>query len=351
MLIEERELDDVRFELPEGYQMRPARRSDLEEVVRMLNEALQEVIEVDFFSTSELGREWEMPGFDLQKDSQVVTAPDGSIIGYFDIFDLDEPHVRIYCYGKEHPKAAGQGVAAALIQWAEQRARQSISKAPPDARIVLIANMFTIDESLQRLYRASGFELIRHSLRMVIELDQEIPAPQWPDGISLRPFVIGRDDEDTILAVRESFADHWGFVERPLENELARYRHMWETDESFDPTLYFLALDGDQVAGISLCYSKVEEDPGMGWVGTLGVRRPWRRKGLGLALLLHSFHEFKRRGKIRVGLGVDAQSLTGATRLYEKAGMHSDPKLQWSIYEKELRPGIEISTQSVEQEA
>jgi len=49
-----------------------------------------------------------------------------------------------------------------------------------------------------------------------------------------------------------------------------------------------------------------------------------------------------------VGLGVDAQSLTGATRLYEKAGMHSDPARQLVLYEKELRPGIEIRTQSLE---
>ena len=61
----------------------------------------------------------------------------------------------------------------------------------------------------------------------------------------------------------------------------------------------------------------------MGWVGTLGVRRPWRKRGIGLALLRHSFNEFYRRGKRKVGLGVDAQNLTGALRLYESAGMQS----------------------------
>ena len=83
----------------------------------------------------------------------------------------------------------------------------------------------------------------------------------------------------------------------------------------------------------------------MGWVSTLGVRRPWRRKGLGLALLQHSFGEFHRRGKCRVGLGVDADSLTGATRLYEKAGM--EVHRQYASYEKELRAGVDLSTQSM----
>jgi ribosomal protein S18 acetylase RimI-like enzyme len=75
------------------------------------------------------------------------------------------------------------------------------------------------------------------------------------------------------------------------------------------------------------------------------VRRTWRKQGLGLALLLHTFGEFYRREKPRVGLGVDAQSLTGALRLYERAGMHSDPERQYVSYEKELRSGVELRTQ------
>lgn len=86
----------------------------------------------------------------------------------------------------------------------------------------------------------------------------------------------------------------------------------------------------------------------MGWVSTLGVRRPWRRRGLGLALLQHSFNELHRRGLRKIGLGVDAQSLTGATLLYEKAGMHPDLSRQIDLYEKELRPGIELGTQTTE---
>jgi mycothiol synthase len=76
------------------------------------------------------------------------------------------------------------------------------------------------------------------------------------------------------------------------------------------------------------------------------VRRPWRRAGLGLALLRHSFGEFYRRGTYKVVLGVDSQNLTGATRLYERAGMYIE--LQYDAYEKELRAGIDLSTQSLE---
>ena len=85
----------------------------------------------------------------------------------------------------------------------------------------------------------------------------------------------------------------------------------------------------------------------MGWVSTLGVRRPWRKKGLGLALLLHSFGEFYRRGKKKVGLGVDSGSLTGALNLYKKAGM--SVYSQFDKYAKEIRAGEEISVQSIQE--
>jgi ribosomal protein S18 acetylase RimI-like enzyme len=82
----------------------------------------------------------------------------------------------------------------------------------------------------------------------------------------------------------------------------------------------------------------------MGWVDVLGVRRKWRQRGLGLALLLHSFAALRRMGAERVGLGVDSGSLTGATRLYTRAGMKLDREV--ALYELELRPGRELGTQA-----
>ncbi len=85
---------------------------------------------------------------------------------------------------------------------------------------------------------------------------------------------------------------------------------------------------------------------GKGWVSPLSVRSPWRRRGIGLALLHQTFSEFYRRGTPKVALYVDSQNLSGATRLYERAGMHV-VQLHHQ-YEKELRPGTELRTQSIE---
>ena len=104
-------------------------------------------------------------------------------------------------------------------------------------------------------------------------------------------------------------------------------------------------MDREEIVGMALCSPKSNEDPEMGWVNTLGVRRPWRRKGLGLSLLQKTFGEFHNRGKLRVGLGVDSESLTGAIKLYEKAGMKSIR--QFDLYEKELQPGQDITKQTL----
>nr|NIP25107.1 GNAT family N-acetyltransferase [Phycisphaerae bacterium]NIV00160.1 GNAT family N-acetyltransferase [Phycisphaerae bacterium]NIV69695.1 GNAT family N-acetyltransferase [Phycisphaerae bacterium]NIX28922.1 GNAT family N-acetyltransferase [Phycisphaerae bacterium] len=107
----------------------------------------------------------------------------------------------------------------------------------------------------------------------------------------------------------------------------------------YDPALWFVAIDGDEIAGYAICREIKNQSSKKGYVDKLGVRRPWRRRGLALALLHHSFSEFFHRGIQEVHLQVDADSLTGATRLYEKAGMH--PYLKKAIYQKVLRAGLD----------
>jgi mycothiol synthase len=263
-----------------------------------------------------------------------------------EVWDLADPHVRVNIWGRVHPDHQGRGIGTALVQWAESRARQAIEKAPPDARVFVLTSAIEADTTAHGIFEAAGFQHVRNSWRMRIDLDAKPPAPDWPEGIAVRPMRVGVDERATIQAVRDSFKDHWSFVAGPFEEEFERWQHFMKNDKDFDRAIWFLAWDGDQIAGVSLCWPKTNDDPDMGWVGTLGVLRPYRRKGLGLALLRHSFGEFYRRGQKRVGLGVDASNLTGATRLYERAGMRV--ARQYRTFEKELRAGRELSTQTVE---
>jgi mycothiol synthase len=123
------------------------------------------------------------------------------------------------------------------------------------------------------------------------------------------------------------------------------FEEWWHFRTAFnqpEPELWLLAMDGDEVAGMALVASQRAGEPSLGWISSVGVLRPWRRRGLALAILLHSFHLLAERGKPRAGLAVDSQSLTGATRLYEKAGMRV--VREFYDYERVIRDGIEMRT-------
>lgn len=329
-----------------GYHSRPATMQDLEPTVAMLNVWSNKVLGVDSFETNFIGSEWATPGFELERDTRLVLAPDGSIVGYYELWDIDDPHAHVNIWGRVHPAHMGCGIGSYLIEWAQERGRLAVAKAPEGVRVTLMGHCLSIDQPALQLFHGAGFDLVRYSLRMVIDLDSVPAEPVWPQGVTVRTLVVGQDERLALQAVRDSFQDHWGYVQRPFEAELAHWKHFMETDDIFDPSLWNLAIAGDRVVGTALNYPYVDDDHEMGWVGTLGVVREWRRRGLGLALLQHSFRQLYQRGKRKVGLGVDAKSLTGATRLYLKAGMHPDPAREWSIFEKELRPGRELGTQS-----
>jgi mycothiol synthase len=233
-----------------------------------------------------------------------------------------------------------------MLHWAEQRALQALKRVPAGLRFAPHVGAYRESSKAKKLFEDFGYRHTRSTYHMIIEMTTPVPAPEFPAGITLRTYNPGTDAEAVYRAEQEAFRDHRGFVEQPFEDGLKRWKHNRE-HEGFDPTLYFLATDGlsGEIAGLSICRPSSYYDADRGWVRSLSVRRPWRKRGLGLALLRHSFNEFYRRGKRKVGLGVDAENLTGALRLYESAGMHVDQA--YDSYEKELRGGAEIRVQSL----
>ncbi|NIA03370.1 MAG: GNAT family N-acetyltransferase [Nitrospirae bacterium] len=328
------------IKIPSDFIARPAIMGDLKEAVDLFNACSLDLLGVRQHDLHEQEVDWKTPMFNLETDSCAVLTLDGDLVGYADVWDGDEPHIQAYSFGKVHPEYRGRGIGTALLAWQEERAHEAIAKAPPEAKVCLGQVVNSKDEGAKALLETHGYKVVRHFWRMEIVLDTQIPVPQWPKGITVRTF----DPESDLLAVakavRDEFKDHWGFFDTPLEQELEQWRHWITEDKNFDPPLWFLAMDGDNIAGTALCWPKNTEDPEMGWVNVLGVGRPWRRRGLAIALLHNAFAEFAGRGKSKVGLGVDATSLTGANRVYERAGMH--PTRQRDVYEKELRPGVDL---------
>ena len=284
----------------------------------------------------ELEREWKSPGFELEKDAWVVETAEGRVVGYEE-FNERHAHAFLMGDGYVHPEYQGLGIDTTMLRALEARARQEMKLAEPDLRVFIRNVMIAGDTVARQVHEAEGYRPIRFSWHMEIKLDETPRLPAWPDGIELRPFVKEQHDQAVFEAHEEAFSDHWGHMPGTFEY----WQHNLSGHDDLDPTLWFIAWDvrSAEIAGYCLCRYRM----GTGWVSILGVRRLWRKRGLGEALLLHSFGEFHRRGMKTIGLGVDAQNPTGATRLYQKAGMYV--AAEYVIYEKELRPGREPAGQ------
>jgi mycothiol synthase len=245
-----------------------------------------------------------------------VAQRNGRLLGYVDGVRRGEARAMELDIRTVDPEAA-----AALLAAAEKDARTGLVRAVVQGD----------DDVFRSVVEGDGWRPVRQSYQMRIELSDDLDEPRWPAGVAVRTMQVGEVEERIYEANNEAFADHWDFRPQPFEQ--------WRSDafgrEEFDPTLVWLAEEGDELAGFSANGWHFSGNPEFGWIGILGVRRPWRRRGLATALLLQSFRDFRRRGASRVGLGVDAQNTTGAVRLYERVGMHVVRRND--TYEKELR--------------
>ena len=324
--------------LPKGFVVRHPTMDDMEAALNVFQAcevALDGVVET---TLDDMRIWWQYPTLDLSKDIWLVLSPEEKIVAVADM--RQDEHARIYTDANVLPEYYGRGIGTYLLRLMEERAYEHLSLATPGVRVSTLSWIHAKNAAAPSLLEKHGFKRIRTSWRMGIELHEVPPAPVWAEGIQL---VTLASNMDLMLAVyeadEESFQDHWGHMPHTFEE----FEHWEAKREHFDPSLWFIAMDGNEVAGVCLC---ADENESGGWVHSLGVRRQWRRKGIGLAFLYHAFGEFYRRGVHNVYLGVDAHSLTGATRLYKRAGMHV--VRQYNIYEKELRAGRELSTQSVD---
>lgn len=279
-------------------------------------------------TTSEDVRDdWQ--GTDLEDETLVVEDANGQIVAAADI--LNRHYSTLNLYGYVDPEYEGKGFGRFLIEWGERWAHDHMDRADPEVQVVVRNFIQARNESALGLLESCGYDAVRTTYVMAIDLQEPPPEPAWPEGIVPAEFRPGIDEREVFEAVEDAFRDNWGRPPGNFERFLTFSR-----GEGVRPDLWILAWAGDEVAGV--CLGTVTGEHG--WIPTVGVRRAWRRKGLGLALLHACFGAYYRRGVKDVRLSVDAQSLTGANRLYERAGMHVASN--YVLYEKVLREGIDI---------
>jgi mycothiol synthase len=256
-------------------------------------------------SGDEMRQRLTQPGTDPALDTWLA-EDSGEIVAFAQAWEEED---AVVCYVRVDPEHRGRGLGGTLLERASARAEE----LSPDP--ALHATSWPKDESAAPLLEGNGFKPIRYLSLMTIEL-ADPQTPSWPPDVKVRALDDSADLRPIYEAEREIFPER--------RQSFADWMHDYT---GFDPSLWFLAEDADGIAGFALCLPELAEDSEAGYVSELGVRTDRRSQGLGLALLQHTFVEFHRRGKQRVSLHVDVDNLTGALRLYTRAGMRPDPRL------------------------
>jgi ribosomal protein S18 acetylase RimI-like enzyme len=275
---------------------------------------------------------WQAKGFSLASDSWLALMPDQTLAGYGAVHRLGTVTVQAEAY--IHPQHVDTDIVATFLRLIELRARQELEGAPPQTKVVLVSWGNANNSSSQHVHLEQGFSLVRYFARMELEMQQAPLEPSLPAGIAIRPFVFGQDDLAVYQAIEESFSDHWGHIPESFEDW--SYRKFKQA--KFDPNFWFVATADSEIVGVSLGLAQ----PNEGSINSLGIKRDWRKRGIGMALLQYSFAKFYQQGQRFVRLSVDTESLTDATRLYEQAGMRIARK--FARYEKTLREGQDLAT-------
>jgi mycothiol synthase len=238
---------------------------------------------------------------------------------------------RIYfSVGFIKPDFRRKGLGRAMLRYNQKRLREIAAEHPEGNPRFFDAYCTSTELAQESLLRSEGYQPVRHFFTMVRADLEDIADAVLPEGLEVRP-ATQEHIRQIWEASQEAFEDHWGYVRESEEDYKSWLEGPW-----FDPSLWCVAWDGDEVAGMVLSFINGDENKEFnrlrGWTENIAVRRPWRRKGLAKCLLLMSLKAIKERGMEEAGLGVDTENTSGALRLYENVGFR--PVKRSSTYRK-----------------
>ena len=325
--------------VPEHYTYRPARLDDVPAVHQLLQAIAAQNPHNYAPTLADVQRDFADPWANPETDARVALTAEGVVAAYAHFIANPDPAQAARAYLDEdiHPAHRDRGLEEPLLDWLEARAaerlREIVAAHPMLQPPVMVLSCWDTEPDRIARYQRRGFQPVRHSYRMRRDLSQPLPDRPLPSGLTLcgyQPEI----DERIRQAFNESFGDGWSFEPySPLDWQLFFVQY-----SPFRPDLSFAILDGNEVAAFSMNRFDADEAERTGfkagWIGSLGTRRRWRKRGLASALLAASMRAFQAAGLEYAGLGVDTQNPTGALGLYE--GLGFKPYIRSTRFQKTL---------------
>ena len=276
------------------------------------------------FTAEGIGSMVETMVLEPERDSRMLFDPAGNLVASGVVPTPPEGGFRVDLMGGVHPDWRGRGIGRDVFGWQLARAAEIHRATAPDAEWQAETGAILGDDSAIRLFERLGLTPVRYFFEMTA-VTKQAPPPVIPAGLTS---VVYQPELEKALyeAHMEAFVDHWGYQRRPYEP----WATMTVRSASFRSDLSRVALDGGEIAGYLLSYD--DASPDRFYIGQVGTRRAWRRRGLAGALLTEALSAGAVAGKGVVALGVDADSPTGAVGVYERAGF--DVEVRWVAYRK-----------------
>ena len=295
--------------LPPGLTSRPVTAADVPAIIELIA-----ACELDADGVAEVDEgdlSFERPGFDEDVDTMLVFDHD-ELVAWAELYrSRAEADVR--------PSHRRRGIGSTLLQWSEDRGYAlggaGISQTKTDA-----------NAGARELFLANGYEPGWTSWLIRMTLDEAPPAPEPPEGISIRHYRES-DARDVHRLIDAAFCEWPGREPEPYEVWVS----MITAHQAFSPELSPLAFDGEQLVGAVVAHDYPEADEG--WISQLATKATHRRRGIAQALLRTAFAGFRERGRTTAGVSTDSR--TGALGLYEKVGMRV--VRQYTRYTKRLK--------------
>lgn len=232
--------------------------------------------------------------------------------------ETDGPYVYFHQIAVD-PKWIAHPIVSELFDLVEKQYIQQSNMIDKQSDVKAICRSEDKEEWLNKMLVEKGFSPARYFYQMKRSTQDPIPSRKLPEGLEIKPV----DTEEKVLkamwANDEAFKDHWAHI--PMTENMIK---AWQQSASYDPSLWIVAWDGDQVAGGVLNFVSKKENEVFnrkrGYTEEITTQRAYRGKGVASALISASIQMFKEMGMEETALSVDTVNPSGALGLYESFG-------------------------------